>query len=80
MPKTRMYQFRCHTCEENHLKEDLQSAQAVFNAHAEHQHEVVLERVELQQDGTSSSGGATTASKPVEPGDSTTDDHTNKSS
>lgn len=70
-----MYQCQCHTCEEDHLEEDLESAQGVFNEHALQQHEVVLRRVVPKQDGASSSGSVTTASGADEPGDEALDGH-----
>lgn len=70
-----MYRCQCHTCEEDHLKGDLQSAQAIFNEHAGQQHKVVLRRIKPQHDGEPSSGGGTTTAGTAGPSDDGTEGH-----
>lgn len=63
-----MYHCSCHTCELDQVYESFETAQEVFNDHADRRHEVELERIEKSSgfdqstDRSGELGGATGAS------------------
>lgn len=67
-----LYQYECHTCDEEGLFDSRERAQAVFSEHAEQLHEVVFRRVESPtgnpitevRDGDSTSESSTQAPEP----------------
>lgn len=63
-PSSRMYLFRCATCETIRVVEGLADAQAAFNDHAAEQHETVLKRIEEPAEtGTAPPKGEASASQ-----------------
>lgn len=55
----------CHSCNEREIFSDRESGQAVFTRHVDHQHEAVLERLEVPSEAADlARGGTSTAPDP----------------